>query len=81
MQQAARTRLRCANCQIIIRWLPTLVEGHPYCCAGCADGGPYTCDYSHLPETMQEYAIVLHDTHTRVSSSVYIANREALHHV
>ncbi len=38
--------LRCANCDIEIRWSPTIVQGKAYCCSGCAAGGPCSCDYS-----------------------------------
>ena len=38
--------LRCANCDIEIRWPPTIVQGKAYCCTGCAAGGPCNCDYS-----------------------------------
>jgi len=41
--------MRCANCGIIIHWQPTIVDGKVYCCVGCSQGGPCTCDYSHLP--------------------------------
>ncbi|MBA2285310.1 MAG: hypothetical protein H0W02_07510 [Ktedonobacteraceae bacterium] len=37
---------RCANCDIEILWPPVVVQGRSYCCAGCAAGGPCTCDYS-----------------------------------
>ncbi len=40
----------CANCQIEIRWRPTILDGIAYCCAGCAEGGPCICDYAQLPE-------------------------------
>src|ERR1700730_2326956 len=36
----------CANCDIEILWLPTVVQGSSYCCTGCAAGGPCNCDYS-----------------------------------
>lgn len=42
--------MRCANCNIEIRWQPTIVDGKYYCCWGCANGGPCTCDYTHLPQ-------------------------------
>jgi hypothetical protein len=42
--------LRCANCGIVIGWQPTLVDGKPYCCPGCAEGGPCRCDYDNLPQ-------------------------------
>ena len=39
----------CANCGIVIRWQPTIVDGKTYCCLGCARGGPCECDYENLP--------------------------------
>ncbi len=39
---------RCENCEIEIRWRPTVVDDHMFCCLGCAEGGPCTCDYSAL---------------------------------
>jgi hypothetical protein len=66
MHQVARTQLKCANCEIAVHWLPMLVDGKPYCCAGCADGGPCTCDYSRLPGVRERYAIVLH--HSQIAT-------------
>ena len=37
---------RCANCDIEILWPPTVVQEKPFCCTGCAAGGPCNCDYS-----------------------------------
>jgi hypothetical protein len=51
--------LRCANCLITIRWWPTIVDDKIYCCAGCADGGPCTCDYDRLPGWAENCPIVL----------------------
>ena len=48
----------CANCGIEIRWRPTIVDGMPYCCLGCSRGGPCECDYSRLPRTDVNTAIV-----------------------
>jgi hypothetical protein len=42
---------RCANCDIVIEWGPTVVSGQAYCCIGCARGGPCCCDYSQLPSS------------------------------
>ncbi|MGQ9494207.1 MAG: hypothetical protein ACUVR2_10670 [Anaerolineae bacterium] len=50
----------CANCGIEITWQPTIVDGRTYCCAGCALGGPCTCDYSNLPRIEESRAIVCH---------------------
>ena len=41
-----RVERRCANCDIEILWSPVVVHGVTYCCAGCAAGGPCSCDYS-----------------------------------
>ncbi|HEU5367598.1 MAG TPA: hypothetical protein VFU69_04005, partial [Ktedonobacterales bacterium] len=38
--------LRCANCDIEIAWAPTISGSLAYCCPGCAQGGPCSCDYS-----------------------------------
>ncbi len=43
---------RCANCGLEIEWEPVVVEGVPYCCGGCALGGPCCCSYD-LPEAAQ----------------------------
>ena len=55
--------LRCANCQIPIHWRPTIVDGKPYCCMGCAQGGPCDCDYRHLPRWERSCAIVVQVSH------------------
>ena len=51
--------MRCANCNIVIRWRPTIKDGKPYCCTGCAQGGPCDCDYSRLPLWGDGHAIVV----------------------
>jgi hypothetical protein len=48
----------CANCGIVIRWEPTIVDGKAYCCLGCAHGGPCVCDYDNLPQTGNVNALV-----------------------
>ncbi len=64
--------IRCVNCRILIRWQPTIVEGRAYCCTGCVEGGPCTCDYSALPERGDHCPIVVaHYPHT----SIYHPNR------
>ncbi|MBC7234173.1 MAG: hypothetical protein H5T68_13130 [Chloroflexi bacterium] len=50
----------CANCGIEIHWQPTIVDGRTYCCPGCAQGGPCTCDYSNLPRIGESRAIIRH---------------------
>ncbi|MDQ6660951.1 MAG: hypothetical protein M3Z24_08305, partial [Chloroflexota bacterium] len=42
----SRQPFHCANCEIDFFWHPTVVEEKTYCCAGCAAGGPCSCDYS-----------------------------------
>ncbi len=41
--------LVCRNCGIEIEWQPVIVDRQPYCCLGCAHGGPCQCDYDRLP--------------------------------
>lgn len=53
------SKLRCANCGIVIHWQPTIVDGKTYCCAGCAHGGPCECDYDNLPPRGEMQAMVL----------------------
>ena len=72
MQQIDKTRMKCVNCQITIDWLPEVSKGQPFCCSGCSDGGPCTCDYSRLLETGESYAIELHHTNHQIFSLVKI---------
>jgi hypothetical protein len=51
------SKVFCANCGIEIRWQPTIVDGKVYCCLGCSQGGPCTCDYSNLPQPGDATAI------------------------
>ncbi len=41
--------LICRNCGIEMDWQPVIVDRQPYCCLGCAQGGPCQCDYNRLP--------------------------------
>ncbi len=43
---------RCANCDIEIAWAPIVSSGLAYCCLGCAQGGPCSCDYSEHPNSL-----------------------------
>ncbi len=52
-------KVTCANCGILITWKPTIVEGRFYCCVGCSQGGPCTCDYSHLPNPEDKAPIII----------------------
>ena len=54
-----RQQLVCANCGIVLRWKPTIVDGVSYCCLGCAKGGPCDCDYDNLPQHGDANPIVL----------------------
>ena len=38
-------RYRCVTCEIEIEGVPTFSDGLPFCCAGCAAGGPCICSY------------------------------------
>jgi hypothetical protein len=50
-------QVKCSNCGIEIRWQPTIVDGEAYCCWGCTQGGPCTCDYSNLPRSTDRVAL------------------------
>jgi hypothetical protein len=50
----------CANCGIVVRWQPTIVDADIYCCLGCAQGGPCECDYDNLPPPDETNPMVLH---------------------
>lgn len=52
-------KITCANCGILITWKPTVVGGKYYCCVGCSQGGPCTCDYSHLPNPEYKAPIII----------------------
>ena len=43
-------KMICANCGIEFNWKPTIVNGVVYCCIGCSEGGPCSCDYDNLPQ-------------------------------
>jgi hypothetical protein len=43
-------KMICANCGFEFEWQPTIVDGVVYCCIGCSEGGPCTCDYDNLPQ-------------------------------
>lgn len=46
IQHSNGTQARCASCDIDILWPATVIQGKTYCCTGCAEGGPCSCDYS-----------------------------------
>ncbi len=50
--------LVCQNCGIEIEWQPVIVDRQPYCCLGCAQGGPCQCDYARLPSPNAPTALV-----------------------
>lgn len=37
--------MKCESCDIEITGVPLLLSDDPYCCAGCAHGGPCVCSY------------------------------------
>jgi len=61
-------QVACANCGIEIRWQPTIVDAEAYCCWGCSQGGPCTCDYSNLPLSTDSVAL-----------ACFIAAKEEIH--
>ena len=41
----AKTSFICVTCEATTPADPTFHLGLPFCCAGCAAGGPCTCSY------------------------------------
>jgi hypothetical protein len=39
----------CGTCEIEIAGTPTFQAGVPFCCPGCAAGGPCACSYDPPP--------------------------------
>lgn len=37
--------IKCDSCDIDLSGNPLIVRGRPFCCPGCADGGPCVCSY------------------------------------
>ena len=50
MSTAAKSKFRCATCDIDINGRPTIHVGLAFCCAGCVAGGPCTCSYDTYAE-------------------------------
>jgi hypothetical protein len=48
----------CATCGIAVSWQPTVVGAATYCCLGCAEGGPCSCDYGRLPRAGEAAALL-----------------------
>jgi 6-pyruvoyl-tetrahydropterin synthase len=44
--EAVSRATECANCFEAFRRQPVSHEGRPYCCVGCAQGGPCICTYA-----------------------------------
>jgi chaperonin GroES len=44
----------CDNCAIEFAWHPVYADGQIFCCAGCAAGGPCSCDYDAMPASTLE---------------------------
>ena len=42
----------CANCGLEIEWTPVIFAGLPFCCDGCAKGGPCFCSYDQRDQGM-----------------------------
>lgn len=68
---------QCENCGILITWQPTVVDGHSYCCLGCAVGGPCSCDYSNLPSLEESRAIVRAAGIIMLNSGSFFADDQA----
>ncbi len=65
----------CKTCGIAIRWQPTMVGSDPFCCTGCARGGPCICDYEHLPQPDDQASMTIWralelETRTRIARQI-----------
>jgi hypothetical protein len=62
--------LTCVTCEIEIAGHPTFHVGMPFCCAGCAAGGPCTCSYddSRVRDCLDVRAVVAGEAASRVES-------------
>ena len=47
--------LACVTCELEIAGRPEFLAGLPFCCAGCAVGGPCSCSYDVLEDV---YSVV-----------------------
>lgn len=65
----------CASCEAVTPTHPVIHLGLPFCCAGCAAGGPCICSYdSEVPDALDAvpdaldgaYAIELADDECRL---------------
>lgn len=45
-----KTSSECANCGIAFSWPPVWSGESPFCCYGCAQGGPCVCTYTNPKE-------------------------------
>ncbi len=41
--------MKCLSCDIDLHGTPEMLDGEPFCCAGCAAGGPCVCTYERGP--------------------------------
>jgi hypothetical protein len=52
--------MKCESCDIEITGVPLLSRERPYCCSGCAHGGPCVCSYDEQQRFLRkERATVL----------------------
>ena len=68
---------RCSNCQEEIVWVPVNQTGEPYCCEGCAKGGPCICTYDGPPPKLNTRDILVsagYDTNALASELTMCAN-------
>ncbi|MCH8061853.1 MAG: 6-carboxytetrahydropterin synthase [Chloroflexi bacterium] len=68
---------RCSNCQEEIVWIPVYQTGEPYCCEGCAKGGPCICTYDGPPPKLNTRDILVsagYDTDALASELTMCAN-------
>jgi len=68
---------RCTNCREEIAWEPVYQGDEPFCCEGCAKGGPCICTYDGPPPKLNArdiLASVGYDTDALASELTMCAN-------
>ena len=71
----------CESCGIRLGSDCLHVDGNPYCCAGCASGGPCICTYEHdlgrYPPTHYARPVSLADLLDRYEEGIQTSTKPA----
>ncbi|MCI0438811.1 MAG: 6-carboxytetrahydropterin synthase [Chloroflexi bacterium] len=67
--------VECENCFEALNRPAYYHEGRPYCCAGCADGGPCICTYGNVPPQRRPSVRFTDESHPRDDDSSAFAEK------